>query len=113
MDEAHIRKILEMAMKNRYDGADKTTLLRTLKGVSYKDLEATCNELEERGLVNLDWFEMNDFVVIITDKGVSYFHDDATASVPEEKPKKYKCPLCETIVDAKDMSCPGCGAEFE
>ena len=105
--------ILQMALKNRYDGVDKTALMRTLKGVSYKDLENLCNQMENDGLVNIDWFEMNDFVVLITQQGIDFLEDPNRVVEQEDSKQMFQCPLCETIVSEDATRCNNCGAEFE
>ncbi len=115
MDQANIRKILEMALKKRNMGVDKDTLITGIRGMSYDRLKTLCEKLEEDGLADVEWFQNADIVVTINDKGMEYLENDQRndESDKSKSSKKFQCPNCSAMVDEFVQMCPGCGAEFE
>jgi hypothetical protein len=58
------------------------------KGTNFKQLTEALNQLEEKGLLTLDWLSPGDFSVSLTDAGKALFHQtsEPTAPPPPSQP---------------------------
>jgi DNA-binding PadR family transcriptional regulator len=62
-------KVLHLAARRDHLGVSRADCFRELKGVSYPELEEILNELENQGLIRVEWTSANQFVVFVTSTG--------------------------------------------
>ncbi len=62
-------RVLILASKRGYIGANREDCFHEIRGVMYDTLERAVLELERGGLLTVQWLSDSRFVVMITDKG--------------------------------------------
>lgn len=63
-------EMLKIAAKRGSCGACRDDFLKTLRGISYTELERYIQELENKGFVTIQWLGISDFVVTVTEEGI-------------------------------------------
>ena len=64
-------RMLNLAAKRGYIGANREDFFHEIRGVMYDTLERAVLELERGGLITVQWLSDSRFIVLITDKGAT------------------------------------------
>jgi biotin operon repressor len=65
-------EMLKIAAKRGNCGACRDDFLKNLRGISYTELEKHIQELEQKGLITIQWLGISDFVVMVTEEGADH-----------------------------------------